>query len=432
MDEQRELSDAECDAIALDEWHDWHKELGLPRDDDWPMTEWERRIIRRAFRAGAAARAVPREPTAAMIEAWHVADAKLQGASFAEYVPAIWRAMYDAAHERAAGEGKQDTREKGSQYGQGVAVGGLRENRHEVPQAQRPDPKLGASGGAGAMESAPQALTPAPVAQEPSVPIPESLRGMVAALAQPEPDAPVAQEPQGERNTPRGTSGGSLADVESWSTEAAEGDRAIAHRGCAPASATVPIREQCHGQPIEGADTPRDARPSSARGEPPPEPDALVERLRDYASDLPEPIQRECADYLDLIGRQDDAIRRVCDAVAPGISIHDVPNKIELLQRERDTLQQRVREANEYADSQQRQAIKQMERAERAEAELAQARKALETIMRTTAKPFPDPGAHSLDAYARAVHAAWCAMRFTAMRALDAARAQAGQSGGEG
>ena len=52
---------------------------------------------------------------------------------------------------------RKNTREKGSQYGQGVPSGEPQGNPNEVAQVRRPDPKPVARGGAGAMESAPQA-----------------------------------------------------------------------------------------------------------------------------------------------------------------------------------------------------------------------------------------------------------------------------------
>ena len=53
-------------------------------DSRWSMTEMTSRVV-------------PREPTQAMIDAWHAADQRLYGRSFADYVPAIWQAMFDAA-----------------------------------------------------------------------------------------------------------------------------------------------------------------------------------------------------------------------------------------------------------------------------------------------------------------------------------------------
>lgn len=50
---------------------------------------------------------------------------------------------------------------------------------------------------------------------------------------------------------------------------------------------------------------------------------------------------------------------------------------------------------------------------------LAETRDAFTKILRTPAMPFPDPGAHSLEAYAQAVHSAWCQMRFIAMGAIE-------------
>lgn len=44
----------------------------------------------------------------------------------------------------------------------------------------------------------------------------------------------------------------------------------------------------------------------------------------------------------------------------------------------------------------------------------------LRGALRIPTMPFPDPAAHSLDAYARAVHAAYCAIRFKVMDALAA------------
>jgi hypothetical protein len=49
---------------------------------------------------------------------------------------------------------------------------------------------------------------------------------------------------------------------------------------------------------------------------------------------------------------------------------------------------------------------------------------AFKKILRTPAMPFPDPGAHSLEAYARAVHSAWCQMRFIAMDAIKGLEAR--------
>lgn len=39
-------------------------------------------------------------------------------------------------------------------------------------------------------------------------------------------------------------------------------------------------------------------------------------------------------------------------------------------------------------------------------------------LLRIPAKPFPDPQAHSWGAFAKAVHSAYCQMRFAAMRVL--------------
>lgn len=76
--------------------------------------------------------------------------------------------------------------------------------------------------------------------------------------------------PRGEvvnTDTPRGASGGSLADVESCGAGAPAGASTSAHRGRASAAGTAPIREQCHGSPVEARDTPREAQTSLARGD---------------------------------------------------------------------------------------------------------------------------------------------------------------------
>lgn len=56
-----------------------------------------------------------------------------------------------------------------------------------------------------------------------------------------------------------------------------------------------------------------------------------------------------------------------------------------------------------------------------ARAQLNSLVEALKKIQRTPAMPFPDPGAHSWEAFARRVHSAWCDIQRTVNAALTAA-----------
>ena len=58
------------------------------------------------------------------------------------------------------------------------------------------------------------------------------------------------------------------------------------------------------------------------------------------------------------------------------------------------------------------------ERAEKAEAERDGLRAAIEKIARTPSKPFPDPSAHSWEAFGKAAHGAWRDINRTAREAL--------------
>jgi hypothetical protein len=49
---------------------------------------------------------------------------------------------------------------------------------------------------------------------------------------------------------------------------------------------------------------------------------------------------------------------------------------------------------------------------------IQQLAKLLQSALRIPAMPFPDPGAHSWQAYAQAVHAAYCAVRFKVINAI--------------
>lgn len=65
---------------------------------------------------------------------------------------------------------------------------------------------------------------------------------------------------------------------------------------------------------------------------------------------------------------------------------------------------------------------------------LRKAREHLTQGLRLPTMPFPDPGAHSMEAYARAVHSAFCAVRFKvidALAAIDEALAAPAAADGE-
>jgi len=86
------LSDAECADIAE-----------RVRADTMQLPILDR--LEMAIRAGAAARAVPREPTPEMMRAG-LNVLRVTGGDVFDDVVSMWRAMYDAVPDRAAGEGK--------------------------------------------------------------------------------------------------------------------------------------------------------------------------------------------------------------------------------------------------------------------------------------------------------------------------------------